>query len=282
MHVLTPALAVACSISMFAAMPAVAEDLTIVSKVVDPAVGPGSSMSTQYLSPTRTMWSNANYSAISDVAGGKTINIDHQKKQYYETTVQEMEAATRMLQQRTEKRKAEMKETYAKMPPEVYAQLPPSERNRVQVLLGEFEGRDSVSIEKVSGRRKIAGYDCEHYVITFNKALDGDDTVFTTKYDYWVAPDLQIPWYSDTIAAQTKSQPASVSMQSFARMRKELRDKGFMLATTIKSTSHEHSEEAIEVKKGPIDRSVFVVPAGYTKVESPMVSIREHGISDRK
>jgi hypothetical protein len=30
------------------------------------------------------------------------------------------------------------------------------------------------------------------------------------------------------------------------------------------------SEVAIEVKKGPIDAAILVVPGGYTKVDSPM------------
>jgi len=45
----------------------------------------------------------------------------------------------------------------------------------------------------------------------------------------------------------------------------------------------EISSEAIEVKKEPIDTSVFLVPAGYTKVESAAVrSIRQDGISGSK
>jgi hypothetical protein len=55
------------------------------------------------------------------------------------------------------------------------------------------------------------------------------------------------------------------------------------LASATTASGVEISSEAIEVKKGPIDPSVFLVPAGYTKVESPAArSIREDGMSGSK
>src|SRR5215468_8035342 len=116
------AFAVACGLSISATVQASAEDLTIVYKVTDSVGG----RSARYLSSMRTRQDHGPhtisggkvvgpYTNIVDMVLGKYVTIDHQKKEYYEETPQELEASTRLAKQQLEKTTAKLKETYAKM-----------------------------------------------------------------------------------------------------------------------------------------------------------------------
>lgn len=265
-------LAVACGLSVSATVPACAEDLTIIYKVTDRMGG----LSTAYKSSMRTRVDHGPhtissgqvvgpYTNIVDMVLGKYVTIDHQKKEYYEDTRQEQEASARLAKQQLEKTRAKLKETYAKMGKE-----PPPLQS---------DARESASLEKLSDRRTIAGYNCEHYVITLTHSFDGKIASVAT-YNYWVAPDLRDPSRaaSDSFAPQEKGFGSE-----YSRVSREMEGKGLPLAWTMTAPGIETSNEAIEVKKGSIDPSVFSVPAGYNKVESPAArSIRQDGISGTK
>jgi hypothetical protein len=96
----------------------------------------------------------------------------------------------------------------------------------------------------------------------------------TVKIEEWVTQDLQVP--VSVFDAQRAMYAGNPMMKNFARMTDEMRKiKGLPLGetTTIKGPAGMGGEtihEATEVKKGPIDPSLFTPPAGYTKVESPM------------
>jgi len=265
-------LAVACGLSVSATVPAYAQDLTIIYKVTDRMGG----LSTAYKSSMRTRVDHGPhtissgqvvgpYTNIVDMVLGKYVTIDHQKKEYYEDTRQEQEASARLAKQQLEMTRAKLKETYAKMGKE-----PPPLQS---------DARESASLEKLSDRRTIAGYNCEHYVITLTHSFDGKVASVAT-YNYWVAPDLRDPSRaaSDSFAPREKGFGSE-----YSRVSREMEGKGLPLAWTMTAPGIETSNEAIEVKKGSIDPSVFSVPAGYNKVESPAArSIRQDGISGTK
>jgi hypothetical protein len=263
------AFAAACGLSMWAAVPAFAEDLTLIFKATDGVSGP----SARYLSSMRTRSDHGPHTlSVGKVAGpfsnvvdmvlGKYITIDHQKKEYYEDTAQELEASTRLAKQQLKKTTADLKEMYAKT-----GKKPP---------LLPSDARESASLDKLPDHRTIAGYDCEHYVITLTHSLD-DKVVSVATYNYWIAPGLRDPSQtaSDSFASQTEG-----SGSEYLRVAREMEDKGLPLAWAMTAPGLERSSEAIDVKIGPIDPSIFLVPAGYTKVESPVTSrIRQDGIS---
>jgi Domain of unknown function (DUF4412) len=255
------AFAAACGLSMWAAVPALAEDLTIIYKATDGVSGP----SARYLSSMRTREDHGPhnlsmgkvvgpFSNIVDMVLGKYITIDHQKKEYYEDTPQELQASTRLAKQQLEKTTADLKEMYAKT-----GRKPPPLPS---------DTRQSTSLEKLPDHRMIAGYECEHYVITLTHSLD-DKVVSVATYNYWIAPDLRDPSQtaSDSFASQIKG-----SESEYIRVAREMEDKGFPLAWAMTAPGLERSSEAIDVKIGPVDSSIFLVPAGYTKVKSPATS----------
>jgi hypothetical protein len=230
MRIPARAVAVACGLFLLGTQPA-AEDVTIVYNVTDHEGG--AQLRYKYISPGRAeAWSGPDYGFITG-STGKMTRLDHGKWEYTETTEQEDEAAQRAVLQRRVDRG----------PPAV----------------------TSASLEKVPGRRTIAGYDCDHYVATVRTQWnDGrPQPVVVNTHDYWIVPDLHL----ETVKARMFEMGARI-LQAENTM-KEVLAKGLVLAD-IWSVNGRWigSEEAIEVRTGPIDPSVFAPPALYRKAES--------------
>jgi hypothetical protein len=231
MRIPTYAISAACGLSLCGALPAAAEDITIVYNVArhehDQQLG------YKYISPGRAeAWSGPDYGVITD-STGKVTRIDHAKREYTETTEQENEAASRAVSRRP-----------------IYRDTPPDRW---------------FSFEKVPGRRMIAGYDCEHYVATAHEQWnDGrPQPVVVNTHDYWIVPGLHV----ETIKARMHEVGARILQVE--NTVKEALDRGLVLADIWSVNGHwVGSEEAVEVRNGPIDPSVFAPPAGYAKVES--------------
>jgi hypothetical protein len=221
-----------CS-ALLAAAPLAAEDLTIVSKVT---FGNNESTGTQYISSTYSRSSTRDRDSIMHFPSGKMTSIDHGKKEYWETTVEEMEdyldkAANKL---------------------------------RRSGAGNMWDLREEPKLEKIAGKQKFAGYDCEHYSLQIGDALE---------VDFWAAPALQPPprYYDGRRLSTALMGPIGQLLQ---KMYDELKKvKGFPLSTaTIIRTPVSRTqmlEEATEVKKGPIPASAFEVPAGYKKIPSP-------------
>src|ERR1700730_3059739 len=301
----------ACILWSSLALPASAEDLTIVMKIVAPLSG----ISTDYISSSMIRNSGPGDDRIYDLVNHKVIAVNHDKKEYWEMTAKEYEtnAATSQREQAgsvehllamEDEQQARMAELFAlkrdelaKRQADIERLIPERRKARMADLVApqerlagmiekdraEMEKRKayarllavapSVSVQKGTGRKKIAGYDCEEHIITT------DAGTFRITQELWVAPDLQAPPHLETWEITSPgSKPPTYD---------EMKDKGFALAGTFTNASKglepsrddsknnapppsaSMSWEAVEVKKGPIDASVFRLPDGYTKVESP-------------
>lgn len=231
--------AVACGLLVLAGAPAAAEDVTITFKV---AYGePGSPIRTKYISPDQAeAWSGPDYGFITD-AQGKMTRIDHARRQYTETTEQEDEAASRLLQR-----------------------LPRHDTPLKQ---------NSVTLEKLGDHREIAGHDCEHYVVTTRREWDDarpEPRLVVNRHDYWIAPGLHL----ETARARMFEMGARILQDAPPDVIKDVLSKGLVLAETWSVNDREiASEEATEFKTGPVDASVFRPPPAYAKVESTSASI---------
>jgi hypothetical protein len=226
---------VACILFLYGTLPA-AEDVTIVYNVSSP--DGGTKLRYKYISPGRAeAWSGPDYGFITD-STGKMTRIDHGSWEYTETTEQEGEAADRAVLQRAVQQRPIARGTPA---------------------------HSSASLEKVPGRRTIAGYDCEHYVATIRTQWnDGrPDPVVVNTDDYWIVPDLHI----ETVRARMFEMGSRLLQAE--NIMKEVLGKGLVLADIWSVNGRwVGSEEAIEVRNGSIDRSVFAPPRFYAKVES--------------
>jgi hypothetical protein len=228
---------VVCASFVCSSLPVVAEDVTIVYKVTYDTSG--TPIRHKYISPGRAeAWSGPDYGFISEA--GKMTRIDHGKWEYSETTEQEQQASLQLLQRQP-----------------IHRSLPID---------------NSVSFEKASDHRTIAGHDCEHYVVTTRRRWDdarpGAITVNT--HDYWLAPDMQL----ETVQARMFEMGARLLQDVSNETIKEVLSKGLVLAEIWSVNGRTvDSEEAIDIKTEPINPSVFRVPFYYAKVESVAATI---------
>jgi Domain of unknown function (DUF4412) len=214
-----------------------AEDLTIVSTVT---VGKGApATSTQYLSAGRIRTSNPETDTIFDAGTGRVVIVNHKKKEYYEFTQDEMAAS--------------MKQFEAQM-----QQAGPMMEKMMGGAVGE------VAVKKLGTTRKVAGHDCDEYSVSMGENL---------RYDVCAAPGIVLPTqYYDAL----KSPFAAMGPMArrFEKVFDEMKKiKGFPIAMNssvkVMMVKSELKTEATEIKQGPIPASVFEVPAGYKKKDSP-------------
>jgi hypothetical protein len=228
------------AISVFVAVAtlnASAEDLTIVSTV---KVGKNESTSTQYLTPTRARNNAGEADTITEFSSGRILNINHKKKEYYETSFEEMAATF---------------------------QQAAAEFEKMPAFARKMLGADvrPVTVQKGAATRKIAGYDCTQYTLAM-----GEDMIF----DLWVTPALEIPVrYVDSLSAPFAAMgPAGRRFEAMFAEMKKIKGVALAMGMNYKMAGKklETLTEATEVRRGPIPESAFAIPAGYKKVKSPL------------
>jgi hypothetical protein len=250
--------AVLAVVGTAAAPLASAEDLTIVSKTTS-SMGSGGT-TTSYYAANRFRVSDASGSdVIFDAAKGTVVFVDNGKKQYSESTLAEMEAALK---------------AGSDMMSQAMKDLPPEAKNNPMMaeMMAKMGGGGTpleAKVTKGANPKKVAGYDCEHWVIAIGPS---------TKTEIWTTSALSFPPQLYDIRKAFAS--LNPMMKSMAQMFDEMRKiKGFTLADqtsfSMMGRSVTSSSEATEVKKSAIPDSAFEVPAGYKKVDSPFVEMQK-------
>jgi hypothetical protein len=247
---------------LLAALPAGADDLTIVTKFTRDGGAP--TTATSYLSADHARMAQPDGGeAILDLKTGQITVIDGRKKEYFVVTRQDMDALKAKMQQTMNS--PEMQKAQEQM-----KSLSPEMQKRVQGMMGAAAG--SVEVKKTGTTRKIAGYNCDNW--TVNVGPSKSEQCMTTELP---VPVQTFDAYRD-FAEGMKSMMASMGpmakgMGDVAAKLKEMR--GYPLATTSSMSfmgrSSSSSSEVTEVKKGAIPASAWEVPAGYKKVENPML-----------
>lgn len=216
------------------AAPAAAEDLTIISQVTTKKGAP--TTSTQYVSSDKIRTSDGRIDTIIDVASGRMIQIDHKKKSYYETSLEDLRAHFAELEKMLE---------------------------QTPMLANMFGRATEVQVREGSGSRTVAGYACRQYLVSMGDKF---------KFELWVAPDLEAPiQYHDakklTYAAMG---PMGARFEKMYDAMKKIQ--GFPLwskvETAIMGFDMEVVSEATEVREGPLPAGTFEPPAGYKMQKS--------------
>jgi hypothetical protein len=212
-----------------------AEDLTIVSTVTTPR---GTMRTqTQYLSASRMRMSGDERDTIVDLVSGKITILDNRRKEYSASTLDELRAFT--------------------------DQIDAAMAGR-PIVDGTVGATSSVTVEKGTGGKKVAGYDTELYILTMGDSM---------RMEVFITTALEPPArYFDARKALYAS--LGPMARRFDRMYDEMKKiKGFPLATSLdyrmRVARRQVSTEATEVRKGPIPDSVFVAPSDYKKIDSP-------------
>jgi hypothetical protein len=246
-----------------AALPAAADDLTIVSKVTRDGGEPATA--TSYLSTDHArMVQPDGGEAILDLKTGQITVIDGRKKEYYVVTRQDMDQMKAKMQQTMNS--PEMQRAQDQM-----KNLPPEVQKKMQGMMGAAAG--SFDVKKTGTTRKIAGYSCDNWTVTFGQF---------SKTEQCVTTELPVPvqtWdayrdFAEGMRSMMASMgPMSKGITDMAAKMKEMR--GYPLATSTSMSMIGHSSssssEVVEVKKGAIPASAWEVPAGYKKIDNPML-----------
>lgn len=218
-----------------AALPAAAEDLTVVSTVTTGKKGK-TTTSTQHVTAERLRTSDGTLDTIFDVASGRMVHVDHKKKEYWETTL------------------AEMREQFA----ELERML--DENPLMAKMLG---AATEVQVSKGTGTREVAGYVCDQYSLIIGKL----------QFELWAARGLKAPaeYYDAQKMAYAMMGPTATRFDKLYEEMKKI--DGFPLRTEMDSRlmgiKLQSVSEATEVRKGPIPAATFEPPAGYKKKKSP-------------
>jgi hypothetical protein len=219
------------------ALPATAQDVTIVSKT---RFGEKQGAQTVFLTPARMKTSGGGSDSIVEFATGQMTFLDGEKKTFYVTSTAEMAAYAR---HREEQAKAS------------------------GFNAREFGGLGEVTARKTGKTRRIAGAACIEWVFAMGEAL---------VFQVCAAPDLPVPpaYFDARKSAYAGMGPMG---RHFEKMFEAMRQaQGYPLALAIhvktESMKQETLTEATDVRRGAIPRETFAVPADFTKKKSPFFS----------
>jgi hypothetical protein len=196
---------------------------------------------------------------IIDLKNGAMTNIDGKKKTYYVMTKEDMEAMQAAMAARMNDPK--MKQAMAMM----------------QGMSSSMAS--STEVKKTGVTRKVAGYACEEWLITMGSMMSMTECV-TNDFKYPVQSWAALADFQESMRKSMSFGPSAKSGADYAEKMKSI--KGFPVASTttvdagvMKTTT---ATEVTDVSRTPIPASTWDVPAGFTKVENPMLkSLRQHG-----
>ncbi len=251
------------------ALPAAADDLTIVSKASRD--GGAAVTTTSYLSSDHARMSQADgQETILDVKAGQITVIDGKKREYYVVTRQDMDQLKARVQQTMNS--PEMVKAREQM-----KSLPPEIQKRMQGMMGAAVS--AVDVHKAGTSRKVAGYTCEDWTITVGQ-LSKTQECLTSELPLPVQAWDSYRDFADSMKSLSQSMgPLSQGMTDLQAKMKDV--KGYPLATSTSTSvlgrSSTVTSEVTEIKKGPIPASAWEVPAGYRKVDNPMLKAMPRG-----
>jgi hypothetical protein len=264
MTTLRRTLAILCCAAL-GVVPALAEDLTLVFKTTG---GGAPGTTTHYYSSQKMRTGDAESETIVEYAPGRIVAIDHQKKEYSEITLAEMEAAMKQAAAKMEEANAQLQQQMASMPPEVKAQM--------EKMMGGMAG--AVTVTK-GATRQVAGYPCQDYTVAMGQAMT--TKLCATTALQFPAPNVDYRKFSSFAgsAAAFASNPMFKSLGKVVEEMKKIEGITLAESTSVKAMgmSTNTSKEAVEVRKGPIPASAFDVAAiakGYKKVPHPVTQMK--------
>jgi hypothetical protein len=238
---------------------AASDDLTIVSKHTRDGKPEG--ISTSYLGSDHVrMGAAEGHETIVDLKTGVMTILDGKKKTYYMVTKQDME-------QMAAKMKEKMNDPETKKAMEAMAQMSAGMAT-------------SFDVKKTGATRNVAGFRCEEWAITMGTISTITECV-TSDLQYPVRAFAAYKEFSESMkSVMSGFGPMAKSGADLAEKMKNI--KGYPVATSsvVDVMGHKIATESevTEVRRGSIPASAWEIPAGYTKIENPMLKAFEtHG-----
>ncbi len=242
-----------------AALSKAADDLTVISNAT--TNGKPSGTETQYISSDHIRTTQGSGTEIIiNLKTGVMTNIDDKKKTYYNMTKQDLENFQAKMNEKMNDPK--MKQAMAMM----------------QGMSNSMAS--STEVKKTGVSRKIAGFACEEWSIKMSAMMTMTECV-TNDLKYPVQSWAALQEFS---ASMRKSMsgfgPSAKAGEEFAEKMKSIH--GFPVATSslvdAGITKMTTTSEVIEVRHTAIPDSTWEVPAGFIKVDNPMMkAFQDHG-----
>src|SRR5258708_3613159 len=237
-----------------AALPALADDLTIQSKVTRDGGPPQTSAS--YISSDHVRMSQGDgKEMILDLKAGDMTSLDTAKKTYSVITRQDMAAMNAKIQEQMNS--PEMKKAQEQM-----NNLPPEQKAKMEAMMG---GMFTVTVEKSSGSRKIAGYDCDNWTVAIGQFSKSEQCV-TNQLKYPAPAWEAFKGFADTLKTMMAAMGPMAS--GAAKMQDQFKKmKGFPLASTTTVSVMGHTSvtatEGTDVNYCPMPASLCEIRAGH-------------------
>ena len=249
------------SIILSTALSAIADDLTIVSKVTHD--GGAAETGTSYISSDHVRMSQPDGNeAIFDLKGGQMIVMDGKKKTYYVVTQKDMDAMAASMQEQMNS--PEMKKAQEQM-----KNLPPDTQKTMESAMA---GMFTVEVKKTGTSRTIAGYKCENWDVAIGQ-FSKSEQCLTNELKFPVQAWDMYRSYADSMKSMMAAfGPMARTMTTMQEQLQKL--KGFPLAntttTSVMGRRSVRTSEVTSIKRGAIPASAWEIPAGYEKVDNPM------------
>jgi len=159
----------------------------------------------------------------------------------------------------------EMKKAQAQM-----KNLPPDAQKTMESAMA---GMFAVDVKKSGTSRTIAGYKCENWNVTIGQ-FSKSEQCLTNELKFPVQAWDMYRSYADSMKSMMAAfGPMARSMTTMQEQLKKL--KGFPLAntttTSVMGRRSVSTSEVTSIKKGAIPASAWEIPAGYEKVDNPMM-----------
>jgi hypothetical protein len=296
---------VACCISVFAASSVVAEDITVVSKIISPVSG----TLTLRLSSHDVRYTAGARDWLYSEPNGKLIAIDHAARTYYEWTAEERDTLRRLEQEKKERDEQHRADAQRVMEEQLEAAGKPPllgtpsgkmiEKNaadfraigsKADTLHARIDATIGPTTQTLAGTRLLADHECELLVIKNN----------LSQIELCFARDMQPPVFGAFAHALYDDSWFDLADPLVGREVSTMKDKGLPLKRAIlpadaagaggkngslpatpaelpalRNVSFQSlSWETVRVDRGHIDPSVFAftIPASYRRLVSPIAS----------
>jgi acyl-CoA-binding protein len=234
---------------------AASDDLTVVTKHT--LNGKPGSNTTSYMASDHVRMAEEGSETILDLKAGVTTTLDNKKRTYYTTTKQDLEQFKVKLQEK----------------------MNDPETKKAMEMMGKMSQgmAGTMDVKKTGVTRNVAGFRCEEWAITMGE-LSTIKECLTSDLQYPVHAFDAYKEYGESMKNMMSGfGPVAKSGAELAEKMKAM--KGFPVSTsmaiTIMGQKTSVESEVVEVRKGPIPTSVWEIPAGYAKIENPMLKSLE-------
>ena len=247
---------------LFTGLAAHAQDLTIVSRETHDGGPPETTVN--YISSEHVRMSHGEgQEAIVDFKSGAMTTLDTKKKTYFVTTRADMDALAAKMQEQMNS--PEMKKMQEQM-----KNVPAAQRQKMD---SGMDAMFTVDVRDLGTTRKIAGYTCENWKMDMGQ-YSKSESCLTNELKFPVQAFEMYRGFSDSMKSMTTA--FGPMAKSAAKMQEQFKKmKGYPLASTSTTDIMGHKSvivsEVTEVRRGAIPASAWQVPAGYTKVDNPML-----------